>query len=186
MARKGLNKEKIVDEALAMIQEEGFERFSLHRLAARLGVKTASLYNHIDNIDQIGIALGEHSIRQLRAQMDEATGQITDAPDRLMQIAIAYRDFAHESPELYKIVLNLPALHGKALIRTILDPMQTALKPFIADEQERIAVLRSFRSMIHGFVSLEALGYFENPSASIEYSYKNMISNFIKSIEGNT
>ncbi|MFI6063032.1 TetR/AcrR family transcriptional regulator [Streptomyces sp. NPDC051286] len=43
-----LSPELIAREALAMIDEEGADAFSMPRLAARLGVKAASLYNHLD------------------------------------------------------------------------------------------------------------------------------------------
>lgn len=182
MAHKGLNREKIITEALALIEEKGFEDFSMHSLAARLGVKTASLYNHVDNLDQIGVEIGRIAITRLRRQMDDAIRTAGDAPSTLMQIATAYRMFARENPELYKIILNLPSMHGKMLIRSVLDPMMDALEPLSCSEQEQISLMRAYRSMIHGFVSLETLGYFEYAGLSIDESYQTMICSFIDSI----
>ena len=49
MGSKGLTKEIIVQEAVALIEESGQWVISLHELARRLQVKTPSLYNHIAN-----------------------------------------------------------------------------------------------------------------------------------------
>lgn len=43
-----LSADLIVREALALIDADGVEGFSMPKLAARLGVKSASLYNHVD------------------------------------------------------------------------------------------------------------------------------------------
>ena len=44
MFHKGLNKEIIVDTAKELIEGNGFDEFSMRKLADRLEVKTASLY----------------------------------------------------------------------------------------------------------------------------------------------
>ncbi|HAL73504.1 MAG TPA: hypothetical protein DCM45_00250, partial [Clostridiales bacterium] len=141
------------------------------------------LYNHVDNVDQIGIEIGKIAIERLNVQVAAACRDSKDPAEILMQIAIAHRRFAHDNPELYQVILNLPSMQGKSLVRTFLDPMQTALLPFISDEQTRISALRAYRSMIHGFVSLEANGYFEFSGLSIDVSYQMMIRSFIESIK---
>jgi TetR/AcrR family transcriptional regulator, tetracycline repressor protein len=50
MARPSpLNRNRLIAEALAMLDEEGLERFSLRRLADRLGVTPMAVYNHVGN-----------------------------------------------------------------------------------------------------------------------------------------
>lgn len=46
-APKPLSEERIVKAALAVIDKEGVDAFTLERVAARLGVKAPSLYNHV-------------------------------------------------------------------------------------------------------------------------------------------
>lgn len=48
MARK-LTRARIVDEALALLQEHGFEKVSVNEVARRLDVGVASLYWHVAN-----------------------------------------------------------------------------------------------------------------------------------------
>ena len=137
-----------------MVEETGFDKISMHSLAARLGIKTASLYNHIENVDQISLEIAKIAICSLHDQMDNAVQDADDTGTVLMRIAIAYRLFAQQKPEMYKVILNLPAIHGKPLIHTILTPMRDALSPFARNELDLMSSLRAYRSMIHGFVSL--------------------------------
>ncbi|WP_055509507.1 TetR/AcrR family transcriptional regulator [Nonomuraea pusilla] len=48
-----LSRERIFAEALRLIDEEGAEALTVTRLAARLGVQAASLYNHVAGRDEI-------------------------------------------------------------------------------------------------------------------------------------
>jgi AcrR family transcriptional regulator len=48
-----LSRKRIFAQALALIDEEGAEALTVTRLAARLGVQAASLYNHVSGRDEI-------------------------------------------------------------------------------------------------------------------------------------
>ena len=47
MARVGLNREAVLDAAVALADAEGLEKLSMRRLAGELGVEAMSLYNHV-------------------------------------------------------------------------------------------------------------------------------------------
>jgi TetR/AcrR family transcriptional regulator, tetracycline repressor protein len=59
-----LQREGVVDEALAMIDESGLENFSMPALARRLGVKTASLYYHFEDKSALLSGVARTVIRQ--------------------------------------------------------------------------------------------------------------------------
>ncbi|WP_300379186.1 TetR/AcrR family transcriptional regulator C-terminal domain-containing protein [Henriciella sp.] len=48
-----LNRERIVEAALALLDETGLDGLSTRRLAADLGIKSASLYWHFSNKDEL-------------------------------------------------------------------------------------------------------------------------------------
>ena len=48
---KGLSAESITVAAAELIEQYGRSGFSMRLLADTMGVKTASLYNHIENMD---------------------------------------------------------------------------------------------------------------------------------------
>jgi TetR/AcrR family transcriptional regulator, tetracycline repressor protein len=47
--RAPLSRHRVVAEALAMLDQEGLERFSIRRLADRLGVTPMAVYNHVSS-----------------------------------------------------------------------------------------------------------------------------------------
>ena len=53
MPKQGLSKESVVQAAIRLIEEKGIDQFSMAKLAQRLNIKTASLYNHIDSLNQL-------------------------------------------------------------------------------------------------------------------------------------
>ena len=53
MGTQPLSSNRIVSEALALLAEEGLEKVTLRKLAARLDVQAMSLYWHIENKDEL-------------------------------------------------------------------------------------------------------------------------------------
>ncbi|WP_409462293.1 TetR/AcrR family transcriptional regulator [Amycolatopsis sp. GA6-003] len=49
MARETLTREKVLDAALAFVDQHGVAALSMRKLAAELGVEAMSLYNHVRN-----------------------------------------------------------------------------------------------------------------------------------------
>src|SRR2546430_702213 len=51
--RKPLSRERILDAALALVDEEGIEALSMRKLGQALGYEAMSLYNHVANKDDL-------------------------------------------------------------------------------------------------------------------------------------
>jgi AcrR family transcriptional regulator len=51
--RKPLNRERILDTALALVDEEGIDALSMRKLGQALGYEAMSLYNHVANKDDL-------------------------------------------------------------------------------------------------------------------------------------
>jgi AcrR family transcriptional regulator len=51
--RQPLTRERVLHAALAFADERGLEKLSMRKLAQELGVEAMSLYNHVDNKDDI-------------------------------------------------------------------------------------------------------------------------------------
>ena len=51
--RKPLNRERILDTALSLVDEEGIEALSMRKLGQALGYEAMSLYNHVANKDDL-------------------------------------------------------------------------------------------------------------------------------------
>src|SRR5437016_2114648 len=57
--QRGLTRERLVDAALELINEEGLEGLSMRALADRLEVKAASLYWHVRDLRELLELLAE-------------------------------------------------------------------------------------------------------------------------------
>lgn len=52
-AKKNLNREKILNSALTLADEQGIEQLSMRKIAQALGVEAMSLYNHVGNKEEL-------------------------------------------------------------------------------------------------------------------------------------
>lgn len=68
--RRRLNRERVVSAAVELADEAGLEALSMRTLAERLGVKAMSLYNHVDNKDD----LIDGMVDEVYAEIDLPTG----------------------------------------------------------------------------------------------------------------
>ena len=189
MPQKGIDKQTVLEAAISMVAEGGYGSFSMHRLAARLGVKTASLYNHVESVAEVNMAVARRAVSELRSALDEAAYGISEPRAALKTLAVAYRQYAHENPELYQVIINLPLLEDRQIMelgKEIIEPMMRPLAHWAGSRQEQLHCARSLRSMLHGFVALEATGYFESAEASADDSYGFMIDTFLNGLPHNT
>ena len=58
MFHKGMTKKIVVEAAKELIEGTRFGAFSMRALAEKLGVKTASLYTHVESMDALFTEIG--------------------------------------------------------------------------------------------------------------------------------
>jgi TetR/AcrR family transcriptional regulator, tetracycline repressor protein len=61
-----ISRRKVLETALAIIDEDGLEGLSIRRLADLLGVNGASLYHHFENKDEILVGAAEFALADVR------------------------------------------------------------------------------------------------------------------------
>ncbi|AFA49958.1 TetR/AcrR family transcriptional regulator [Acetobacterium woodii] len=181
MARKGLDSKIIIATAAQLVEEKGYANFSLNELAANLGVKTASLYNHIANVREVNSKISILAVNRLHQILENAILE-KNRDQALMSLAIAYRNFARDNPELYKAVIRLSSCEDDPLKESgakVVEPIITVLKRYNLNELDMIHLSRALRSSLHGFAEMEEAGFFRKPDANIDDSYKKMIAGYI-------
>ena len=181
MPRMGLNKQSVVDAAITLIEEKGYEHFSMRELADRLQVKTAALYNHVESMDALHLEVGYYAIARLRqAQLSAVEGSVRD--EAVHALAYAYYNFAKEHPELYKVILSLPMTKNDALLLAagdIVEPIMGVLSQYGLDQEQQMHLQRVLRSILHGFISQEAAGCFKHFPVNISDSFRFAIRCFL-------
>lgn len=181
--RPGLDRAAVVRAAAELFDEANGGDVTLAQIAGKLGVRTPSLYNHIGGQDELRQELAICGVRQLRDRMGRAAiGKSGD--DAIVAVAHAYRAFAHERPGLYWITLRAPAAGDQELqsaSQEALSVLQLVFQHYGLTESAEIHAIRSLRSLIHGFVSLEMAGGFGLP-VDIDESFRYLLDMFIRGL----
>jgi len=182
--RAGLDPQAVVMAAAQMADEQGVEQVTLAALAARLGVRSPSLYNHIHGLQDLRTQLAVYGLEQLYNAMS-AAAEDRRGDNAILEMGYAYVAFAKIHPGLYEMTLRAPdAQHGElvAMSSTILDLIMNALRVYPLSEEGLIHAVRGLRSILHGFASLEHKGGFGMPLDS-SLSLSLLIRTFIAGID---
>lgn len=175
MARAGVSVEVLVGAAAELSDEVGFESLTASALARRFGVTVASLYSHIENLEDLRRRVAALALEELADRALEALAG-RSGKDALVAFAAAYRGYASEHPGRYtaarmRIEPGSPAapaaLRNSELLRAL-------LREYDLPEDEQTHAVRLLGSTFHGFASLEASGAFAR-SGDIEASWSRIL-----------
>lgn len=163
MARSvGISRAQVVETAAALADQRGLDQLTLAQVAARLGVKLPSLYNHVDGLPALRRELALHGLRQLGHALSYATiGVAGDAA--VIAAAGAYRAFVLARPGLYAATVRAPApddQEHQALASAIFELITRILAPYKLASDDAVHAARALRSIAHGFATVEAAGGF--------------------------
>ena len=174
--RAGLDQAAVIQAAADLADAEGLERLTLAILAARLGIRTPSLYNHVDGLEGLRRSLAILGYRQLGKSLARATiGKSSD--EAVIALAEAYRAFARAHPGLYVAALQAPVPaddEAQAAAREVVEIVLAVLAADRLHGDEALHATRALRSALHGFVSLEASGGFGIP-LDMDESFRRLV-----------
>ena len=186
--RANLTKDAVVQAAAELINVEGLEALSLGRLAKDLGIRTPSLYNHVDGLPGLMRELSILNARNLAEHLNEAAiGQ--SGPDAVRAIMGAMRAYIKEYPGLYLSTVRASGTQPEA--NPELEQEETrsirvgmaVMDSFGLEGEETIHALRGLRSLVHGFATLEISGGF-GMSLNLDESFSRLVDLFIAGLEG--
>lgn len=186
--RIGLDHESVVGMAAKLVDEEGVDQLSLGRLAERLGVRTPSLYNHVAGLSGLQRDLSLYCLRELLARITQAVLGKSRA-EAIIAFAESYRAYARESPARYSLTLRAPDPHDLELgmvSAQLVDIGRAILAPYNMGEENTIHAIRSLRSIVQGFSSVEMAGGFAmsvTPDASFRWLLNLFIGGLGKQVE---
>jgi len=176
MPRAGLSTAAVVAAAAEIADAEGLDRLTLARVAAAAGVRTPSLYNHVESLDDVRRRVALLALRDLAdALRDAAVGRAGD--DALAAMAEAYRAYARRHPGRYAATQRAPAEGDeemRAAAAGAVDVVLAILRGYGLEGDDAIHAARAVRSALHGFVALEAGGGFGIP-VDLDESYARMV-----------
>lgn len=184
MAKRDLTKEKIILATIDLANNIGIANVSFPRLAEYFQIKAPSLYNHFKNMMDVKIATSLYLQKILLKELTEQLTGLT-AEDALRTYAVVYRNFAIRYTAVYELLNIVPQTNNDELTdinHRILGFVREILHDFSLTSDEIMHASRMFRSMLHGYITMNQLGYFQNKSLPSDKSFYWMVDHFIDNL----
>jgi AcrR family transcriptional regulator len=186
MPRVGLDSEGVVSAAAGLADAEGLETVTLARLAARLGVRSPSLYAHVDGVADLRRRLGARAAAELADLLAVAAAGKSKLAG-LRALANTYRSYAREHPGSYAAVQRAPdgepGSEAAVAAQRLVDVILAVLGGYGLSGDEAIHAVRVVRAALHGFVVLERGDGFAIP-LSLDATYERLIAVLDRGLQG--
>ena len=180
----GLTREKVIEEAGVLANEQGLNAVTITNLAKHLGIKKPSLYNHIKDQEDI---LRGIMISGWNHVSNEICPKITtdDPKQAINELSHAIYDYAIANPGIYEAMLWYNTYENEEL-----KLVSEGLYKFFFSQTDKLGIersmanhlLRTYRSLIEGFILLVIHNSFGNP-VSIEESFQISIDMFTNGLD---
>jgi len=157
-----LSRDVIINAALTFLDREGWDALTINALAAQLGTKGPSLYNHVTSLDDLRRSVRKRVVGDI-INMLGTVGQGRTRDDAVLVMAGAYRSYAHHHPGRYSAFTRMPLAGGDdpeftTVARAAADPILAVLASYGMDGEDAFYAALEFWAALHGFVLLEMTG----------------------------
>ncbi len=162
-------RERILSCACELYLEDGFDGFSMRKLARQVGVTAPALYRHFEGKEDLLLEIVMEGYRTQVQYLYEALGGETPA-ERFRRAGKAYVRFALEHPRYYEILyawgqilgLDDPPEEIAGLLRAIqqfwMDRVRECMDAGVLRPGDPEIVARTFWALTHGMISIHQKG----------------------------
>lgn len=177
MPRAGLTTLRVVQEAEDVADEVGLTNLTLAAVAARLGVRLPSLYNHVDGMDALQRLVAIRAKTELADVLGRAAvGKAGTAA--LAAMFVACRSWATRHPGRYEATVPAPPPDDAehiAAANSVVGVAFDVLAGYQLEGDDAVDAVRALWATLHGFITLEQAGGFRLP-ADIDRSFDRLIA----------
>lgn len=180
---------RLVEATMRLLAEGEPSTIQARRLAREIGTSTTAVYHYFGGMSQLLSAVIREGFRRLDARLRAVS--ISDDPiTDITRLALAYRVAAFENPHLYDLMFGLSAPGGyrpapgsgrggsehgdtadeygaDAAYQHLVDAAVRAMRAGRIDDNDPALVAAQLWSLLHGYVSLELAGHFDQVPDSI-------------------
>jgi AcrR family transcriptional regulator len=166
-----------------VLEENPAADVTLAAVAESLGVRTPSLYKHVDGLPGLRRGVMIRAKKSLGSALAHAAiGRSRD--DAIRSLSTAYRRWALDNPAQYPLTISVPDPgddEDRSASEAALSVLLAVLAGYDLRDDDGIDAARFLRSALHGFVSLETSGSFKL-AADLERSYAKLIESVVVSL----
>lgn len=116
-------KDRILQCALDILVEEGFDSLSMHKVGKRMAMTAANLYNYYTNKDELLIAIHKKTFSLLFERLQQAIDGAPSVGQRIESLVRAFVEFGLRHPSYYDIMFNRAIPQHRDYIGTPQEPL---------------------------------------------------------------
>lgn len=100
---------ELISKGLLILDREGYEAFSLRKVASACNVSQTAPYRHFKDKDELIAAISVQAMQEFNQGLEEAAHKDNDPRVALKEMGIAYIRFFAENPKYLRLMfLNVP------------------------------------------------------------------------------
>jgi AcrR family transcriptional regulator len=181
--RRGVDREQVIQTALAIADRDGIDAVSLSAVAAELGIASPSLYSHVDGLGGLRRQLAIVTMLEFGERLrDAAVGRA--GADAFRAMAEAYLDYGLTYPARYRLALwpTEPGdLERAEAGRRAQSAVAAVVRSFGVEADTARAAGRSFLAALHGVVDLERRR--EQPTAETQATFEFLVESLLLGLQ---
>jgi len=158
-AREPLSRARIVGAALRILDREGLEAVSMRRLGRELGVEAMSLYNHVEDKDDILVGILEAIVSELEIPTEG------EPFARLRAAALGFRAALLRHPGAIPLFAEQRRTIVREPILRAVEAALAALRQAGLSPEDAVHGYRALVGYVLGYVAQEVAGIFTQPEA---------------------
>lgn len=97
-------KNSLVNEARKLLNEDGYEKFSLRRLAKQVGVSAMAPYRHFKTKEKLLGAVVDDAFEQFAMALEKSVPSEAPLVDQMVHMCIGYIRFFVNNPDILKVL----------------------------------------------------------------------------------
>lgn len=98
-------KSALIQAGLKILDEDGYEGFSLRKVAKACGVSQTAPYRHFKNKDELIVAIALQALHAFNQSLEQAEEKYPNDPkSQLQAMGVAYIKFFSENPEYLRLI----------------------------------------------------------------------------------
>lgn len=181
--KRTLSREKVVNEAITIMDKDGMASLTFPRLAHQLNVRSQSLYNYVANRQELIALAGSMLLDQLYQAATTALVGLS-GKEAILKFADIARQVLTAHPSIALIIYDSNELEKNDRLAHSVDQILNLVNQVLKADARGLPSSRSIVGAVLGFVFLgSAHSYRNEPTKTADHEYHEMLLRLITPLE---
>lgn len=184
MAKKGLDKNAVVERAAALANENGLDNVTIKEVADSLEIRSPSLYNHISGLEELKKEIMLYGWKQSEDQILQAAKGL-DGYEAVRRMCRAFYRYAAENKGIFSAMLWYNKYTDEGTMEAtsgLFSRLYGIMEDMGISREKTEHLIRTLRGFLEGFALLVNNGAFGHP-ADIDESFEVSLDVLIEGIK---